>query len=932
MLISPSEKKSTAEEQHQSSDVNEDELTRTEISIDLSRLPPNTPKSKKNITIQITNLDDISSNLEDSRLFNTSSPLTKDKLIKLKIKMPKSPKTPKSPKSPKNHDLKRDKSFFTEKDFSTLPKEFIKFANSMICGDGEPKKEIKWVNSEAKKRYCDKTLNEERRTKRNVDKEFGALSPINQDTETLIPSSTFKEADEKFEPDYSFLEINESKEIEGIQDDFSGVKICDVIEKRKVPETQVTFKPYEDIIAKLKPYSKYRMQYLHNLRKLQNKECNKYPKEEFYVPTTEQTPKNTKNNNLFDLDENKIIQLVNQSSKYRPLMGKNALYSKMKKTHPENDSKIIKDLVTEKFSPFFDRRRKERRDNNYSLPIDSLNYNKEQIQKINNNLNQTIHRIVVNEEVYAVINKNNKSKELDLKSSFNGNQEIELWSEMKTETDLKGEIKSELKTEVKTEFSAQSDYDIEKFLQNAIGDVSLLSQTMDVSNASNIVLKNEEDHSIATGEMSLLVSKASSISTFCSAIWRRVARRNSAIAPQEEKGTENEEQLRKEERNKRITLLQQESSVQNEIIRQASKALDYCEHLPGIDFLSQRVEAERVILIATHKNKMIQHEIEDVTYYSTIRTTCNYLGTFKIENLEFKIKEVYPKLNNDYSQWYVCVINRGTETLASSAVQAQEDGSVIFKEDFSFDYLPPDFEVGVSVFTLKVKKAKENRSTLQRMKFFSFRRNPKPSATKTLTSRFSKTSLRSPNKEYALQTNPIRQTSFLLLGETTITIKDVQKNKLSLTNLVNFANILENFSASMYTSVNIDETYSDFLNIGTENGENIIWNRRWCTLLNTQFKYWNSPNDEETDEPLKTIDLTYSIRDVLHADRSICPRAKTLQLDVLIPLQPNGDQYTIERYFLTSDTSESMHNWDKYFNSIISTLRAWNCIKSTGGC
>lgn len=121
--------------------------------------------------------------------------------------------------------------------------------------------------------------------------------------------------------------------------------------------------------------------------------------------------------------------------------------------------------------------------------------------------------------------------------------------------------------------------------------------------------------------------------------------------------------------------------------------------------------------------------------------------------------------------------------------------------------------------------------------------------------------------------------------------------------------------------VTIKEQYSGFLNVGTQTSTNIVsWNRRWCSLFDTELRLWNDP--VERGKPVETIDLRLCINSFISVvDRSMCARPKTLLLEI------NNANRRIIRYFLNADSINDMKKWETVFNSVVSSLRLWHCMK-----
>lgn len=140
--------------------------------------------------------------------------------------------------------------------------------------------------------------------------------------------------------------------------------------------------------------------------------------------------------------------------------------------------------------------------------------------------------------------------------------------------------------------------------------------------------------------------------------------------------------------------------------------------------------------------------------------------------------------------------------------------------------------------------------------------------------------------------------------------------------------LLGELYANVTTDVNVNVQLQGFLTIGKENTANcIMWNRRWCVLSNGRIQFWNYPSDSEDKDPLDTIALKLPNRLLVKtADRSICPKPRTLQLEIEVASLDSENDRTVKRLFLSADTTDEKRNWEACLNLVVSSSKKWICI------
>ncbi|CAH0550334.1 unnamed protein product [Brassicogethes aeneus] len=350
--------------------------------------------------------------------------------------------------------------------------------------------------------------------------------------------------------------------------------------------------------------------------------------------------------------------------------------------------------------------------------------------------------------------------------------------------------------------------------------------------------------------------------------------------------------------------IHREVSIQEEFIFQTSKAINFCNRNKKFTFGLEQVEAERLLLIASCTKDILLKELKNKDHHeleSQDSTNCfikisNITIPYKYTHMEDTIKDV--------STYFVCLATCGTKVIASPVIKAKE-GSLKIPIDFLFRKLNRYFELTVSIYALQVN-------------------NKKPTVKKT------KKSFASPIKLFQMAKNhchknvtnvddEVLQTSFVLWCQMTVDKQNIQDECYKMTSMSRFSQLDDSVFMEVESEVNLKSDVSGFLTIANYDGNGIIWSRRWCSLEGCRLKYWNYPSEELTKAPMGIIDFQYCISKTIgQADRMICPRQKTLQIQT-----KNKD--IITNHLLSCDNADEFHKWQGQLNYVIDSIRKWNC-------
>ncbi|XP_030759785.1 anillin-like isoform X3 [Sitophilus oryzae] len=473
-----------------------------------------------------------------------------------------------------------------------------------------------------------------------------------------------------------------------------------------------------------------------------------------------------------------------------------------------------------------------------------------------------------------------------------------------------------------TVISTDLDYDPNKFLKNALGDLSFETQSLDGGFHST---KLNTSANMDTTNVSSIFSKAGSLYSSMRKSIRRAcsfrdkhpdARNKKGGKPRCQSYTADGDAVGGEEN------LMRELFVQNGIIFQASKALSFCKN-SGDYGSPECIEAEKILLVASCTKEEIQLAIDNVEYYGKNDNTDKYSGTLEISDIVYYLKgdavtEMCPK--KDYIEYFVVIIHSGKTVLSSKVLTADKNGEVKANKTFVLTDLCTNFNASVAVYSMKVGQV-DNAGEDTKLHHKKERKSRKPCPSPRSFFNLHHSSSRR-NLYISEGGFTIKPSSFTLWGVCDIRCSDRDKTHFRMHHVPLCSTLEGYFTAVLETSVVLKNKSNGFITIGTEEKSHLVWNRRWCLLVGSLLEYWNYPSEESSSaDPIGAIDLKNVLEEASPADRSLCPRPKTL----LLIVKNNGE---VIHYFLSFDTLEDKEHWYNDINFVIETLRSWGQLHS----
>lgn len=159
----------------------------------------------------------------------------------------------------------------------------------------------------------------------------------------------------------------------------------------------------------------------------------------------------------------------------------------------------------------------------------------------------------------------------------------------------------------------------------------------------------------------------------------------------------------------RINFLLTEAERQQQVIAQASKAINTCRSSKAFSSSLSLVEAERLLLLATLRHKAALDEVKGLAP-SPSESSEEFKGHLCILEVSVPLKDnrsgTLGKSEQCNDLWFVCLFNCGQQVLASDAVILQPGATCItFSGALQLSDLPSSFVACLQIYMLRIYKA-----------------------------------------------------------------------------------------------------------------------------------------------------------------------------------------------------------------------------------
>uniref|UniRef100_A0A674KE96 Anillin n=1 Tax=Terrapene triunguis TaxID=2587831 RepID=A0A674KE96_9SAUR len=370
--------------------------------------------------------------------------------------------------------------------------------------------------------------------------------------------------------------------------------------------------------------------------------------------------------------------------------------------------------------------------------------------------------------------------------------------------------------------------------------------------------------------------------------------------------------------------LNNEISLQQTVIHQASQALNCCideEHGKGSQ---EEAEAERLLLLATEKRKALLEELNKLKNEgpqgkknkaaSTPREFAPSRGSVTLSEMRLPLKADFvcstvqkPEATNYY---YIILLRSGAENMVATPVASTANSlngdALTFTTTFTLQDVSNAFEINVEVYHLVQRK--------------------------------DGTVMASPSGP-----NAVRTSNFVLVGSHKISLSSIGNSKFTLDKVPFLSPLEGHIHLKLKCQVDSFVEEKGFLTMFEDVSGFGAWHRRWCVLSGNCISYWTYPDDEKRKHPMGRINLANCTnRQIEPANREFCARPNTFELITVRPQREDDretlvsqckDTLCVTKNWLSADTKEERNLWMQKLNQVLVDLRMWQpdaCYKPIG--
>uniref|UniRef100_A0A8C0G6L8 Anillin n=1 Tax=Chelonoidis abingdonii TaxID=106734 RepID=A0A8C0G6L8_CHEAB len=408
--------------------------------------------------------------------------------------------------------------------------------------------------------------------------------------------------------------------------------------------------------------------------------------------------------------------------------------------------------------------------------------------------------------------------------------------------------------------------------------------------------------------------------------------------------------------------LNNEISLQQTVIHQASQALNCCideEHGKGSQ---EEAEAERLLLLATEKRKALLEELNKLKNEgpqgkknkaaSAPREFAPSRGSVTLSEMRLPLKADFvcstvqkPEATNYY---YIILLRSGAENMVATPVASTANSlngdALTFTTTFTLQDVSNDFEINVEVYHLvctclfiKRPLGGARHSTFLKCFLLSYRYRGKKAQALLIRGK-RQIIMASPSGP-----NAVRTSNFVLVGSHKISLSSTGNSKFTLDKVPFLSPLEGHIHLKLKCQVDSFVEEKGFLTMFEDVSGFGAWHRRWCVLSGNCISYWTYPDDEKRKHPMGRINLANCTnRQIEPANREFCARPNTFELITVRPQREDDketlvsqckDTLCVTKNWLSADTKEERNLWMQKLNQVLVDLRMWQpdaCYKPIG--
>ncbi|XP_072009411.1 anillin isoform X1 [Engystomops pustulosus] len=411
----------------------------------------------------------------------------------------------------------------------------------------------------------------------------------------------------------------------------------------------------------------------------------------------------------------------------------------------------------------------------------------------------------------------------------------------------------------------------------------------------------------------------------------------------------------------KMKMLNNEISLQQNVIHQASQALNCCideEHGKGSQ---TEAEAERLLLVATEKRAALLAEMNKLKSEGPQKKPISHdnapsRGLISVSEIFLPLKADFvcstsqrPESANYY---FFIIIRSNAENMVATPLasisSSMKGDALAFPTVFTLEDVSNDFEVYIDVYSLaqrkevptsdKKKKAVKTKVKHRTRHVSTYRLIQKllislAITPKRLLTSITKSNIHTPALSSPGGPNAVRTSNFVLVGTHKLSLSSIGSNRFLLDKVPFLSPLEGHICLKFKCQVNSFVEEKGFLTMFEDVSGFGAWHRRWCVLSGYCISYWTYPDDEKRKNPIGRINLANcTSKRIEPANREFCARPNTFELITVRP-QREGDRETlvsqcrdtlcVTKNWLSADTKEERNLWMQKLNQVLLDLRMW---------
>ncbi|KAH8372620.1 hypothetical protein KR009_001278, partial [Drosophila setifemur] len=383
----------------------------------------------------------------------------------------------------------------------------------------------------------------------------------------------------------------------------------------------------------------------------------------------------------------------------------------------------------------------------------------------------------------------------------------------------------------------------------------------------------------------------------------------------------------------KIKKLLAEVCKQQQVIGQASQALNLCAATVEFSGSTESVEGERYLLLATHRRQACLDEVQRLRVENSIRPVGapKEKGLLTVKDITIPLRQEYVRKmasGNINGHHLVCLLKYNEHVLATKTVPTMPGLlSVKFPDVLQLNNVYADFRITLEIYGMLAQ-----RDQLPHELKYHINLNKK-GGVKTPKKKSGENRLVMPPVQSPAGPHVVRTPQLVQYGFAIFSLREIQRTSWTLTQVLGVSPLEGVVHMKVNCELSVSVEYKGFLTMFEDISGFGAWHRRWCYLNGSVLNFWKYPDDEKRKTPMGSIDLNACCsHKATTAPRDICARLNTMLLECERPaldtdqesliIVPNGRTTTV-RHLLSADTKEEREEWCAYFNKALTLLRAW---------